>query len=238
MASIMSSMSQGTSNHLVQDAGSAALDRHAVRLAVFDVGGVIVRHCRSWEDGLRAAGFDVPPPQPSEADLAARMRAGMALMCGLMSAREFRQTIAATTAGTLTADDVARVHEAWLGDPYEGVVDLLIELAERPNIEIALLSNIDELHWARLMGGVLAPLSPRVHHRFPSFELGLAKPMPGIYRHVQDATGHAGAQVLFFDDAPENIAAAAALGWSAELIDWRSETRPQLARTLGALGLL
>jgi len=43
---------------------------------------------------------------------------------------------------------------------------------------------------------------------FSSCYLGLRKPEPAIYEHVERATGLAPSALLFFDDAAPNIAAA------------------------------
>jgi 2-haloacid dehalogenase len=54
---------------------------------------------------------------------------------------------------------------------------------------------------------------------FVSGHLGLLKPEPGIYAAVEQGTGHPPERLLFTDDRPENVAAAAARGWRAHLFD-------------------
>lgn len=69
--------------------------------------------------------------------------------------------------------------------------------------------------------------------RVVSGHLGMIKPDPQIYRHLEGATGLAGADLFFTDDRPENVEAAAARGWQVHLFDG-----PQgLARRLRDLGL-
>lgn len=52
---------------------------------------------------------------------------------------------------------------------------------------------------------------------FFSCELGCLKPDPAFYQKVQAALGLPGEAILFWDDAPPNVAAARAMGWQAEL---------------------
>jgi 2-haloacid dehalogenase len=54
---------------------------------------------------------------------------------------------------------------------------------------------------------------------FVSGRLGLVKPDPQIYAALETGTGLAGAQLLFTDDRPENIAVARARGWKTHLFD-------------------
>ena len=55
--------------------------------------------------------------------------------------------------------------------------------------------------------------------RFISGVLGLIKPDPAIYAHVEAETGVAPEGLLFIDDRPANIAAAAARGWQTHLFE-------------------
>ena len=82
----------------------------------------------------------------------------------------------------------------------------------------------------------------RAHHpfldefdrHFLSGEMRIAKPDPAISAAVEEALGVAGPQILFTDDRPDNVAAAAARGWRTHLF----ETPEGLAERLVAEGLL
>lgn len=50
-----------------------------------------------------------------------------------------------------------------------------------------------------------------------SSDLGLMKPDPDIYRAAGEKFGRAASEVVFFDDRPENVAAARAHGWRAHV---------------------
>jgi 2-haloacid dehalogenase len=58
---------------------------------------------------------------------------------------------------------------------------------------------------------------------FVSGEMRLIKPDPAIYAAVETATGLAPAGLLFTDDRPQNVQAAAARGWQTQLFSgWRA----------------
>ncbi|MFJ2173991.1 HAD-IA family hydrolase [Streptomyces sp. NPDC087851] len=62
-----------------------------------------------------------------------------------------------------------------------------------------------------------APWSGRFETLVFSSDLGLMKPDPLVYRAVDERLGRAPSEVVFFDDRPENVAAARAHGWRAHL---------------------
>lgn len=66
-----------------------------------------------------------------------------------------------------------------------------------------------------------------------SYEVGAMKPQPEIYEAMEAMAGKRGADLIYFDDRPENIDAGAKRGWSAIL----HETPAQTRKMLGALGI-
>jgi FMN phosphatase YigB (HAD superfamily) len=71
-----------------------------------------------------------------------------------------------------------------------------------------------------------------VRHPHASHVLGLLKPGREIYNAFERETGVPGHEILFFDDLPENVQAAAEAGWNAEQIDFTRDTRVQIERSL------
>ncbi|MEV0777141.1 HAD family phosphatase [Streptomyces sp. NPDC050433] len=53
-----------------------------------------------------------------------------------------------------------------------------------------------------------------------SSDLGLMKPDPLVYRAAGERLGRSPSEIVFFDDRPENVAAARAHGWNAHV--WTS----------------
>lgn len=83
--------------------------------------------------------------------------------------------------------------------------------AERPGA-VGLLSNTNSSHIAAVAEAfpdVLAPFALRLY----SFELGLRKPDPAIYRAAAEAACTAAGNILFLDDLEENTRAAEEAGW-------------------------
>lgn len=67
-----------------------------------------------------------------------------------------------------------------------------------------------------------------------SYEVGAMKPEAKIYEAMEAMCGRRGADLIYLDDRPENIAAGAARGWRAIL----HETPERTAQTLARLGVL
>ncbi len=67
-----------------------------------------------------------------------------------------------------------------------------------------------------------------------SYEVGGMKPQPEIYAAMEAMTGRRGADLVYLDDRPENIATGAARGWRAILHESPEKTR----QTLTAWGLI
>ena len=58
-----------------------------------------------------------------------------------------------------------------------------------------------------------------------SHEIGGLKPQPKIYAAMESMTGKRGADLVYIDDRPENVAAGAARGWRAILHETPGKTR-------------
>jgi FMN phosphatase YigB (HAD superfamily) len=65
-----------------------------------------------------------------------------------------------------------------------------------------------------------------------SYEVGGLKPQPEIYAAMEKLAGRCGADLVYLDDRPENIAAGQARGWHAILHESAAKTRQALT-TLG-----
>lgn len=217
-----------------------------IKLVCFDVGGVLVRHCRSWAEGCRAAGLPLHEVAESPPIVAARRELSRLHTTGRISGEEFCRRVSDLVSGLYSPTDVATVHHAWLGTEYDGVHALVQRLVRSGLVQTAALSNTNHEHWIRFdppegaAGRASAREFPSVallHRRFASHVLGCAKPDPAIYEAFERAVGLAGGAILFFDDLPDNIAAARASGWVAEQIDHTCETAPQIEAALARHGL-
>ena len=214
-----------------------------VKIVVFDWGGVILRICRSWEEGCQRAGLSVRNgPMDQDFD-AARQRISHDYQIGEIECSEFCASLSDAMNGLYTPDELRQIHDAWLIEEYPGVSKLLRTLTEMSSFTTGLLSNTNHLHWTQHLGpdeGGTArfPTARLLEHRHASHVLGVAKPDPQIYQQYEVETGFAGNEILFFDDLTENIASAQAREWLAVQIDHEGCPATQIHDALRAHELL
>lgn len=207
----------------------------AVRLVCFDLGGVLVRIVRNWVEACDRAGVRLGAGDPSA------WRRHEALLrryeTGELDEAGYRRELPACLPG-VSLDDVDRGFDAWLLGMYPGAAELIDELKSR-GLRTACLSNTNERHWRTLTrtNPRYAALG-RLDHLVASHEIGVMKPDERAYRRVEAASGFRGTQVLFFDDKPENVEAARAAGWRAEVVDRVEEPVAQIRQHLAAHGVL
>jgi len=207
-----------------------------VGVVCFDWGGVIVRICRSFPEGVKAAGLE-HRDGVDNADLYDVRRALSARhQIGEMSEDEFFASVSESYGGLYTPEEVALVHDAWLLGEYEGVADLVRELHETAPCPTAMLSNTNARHWARRTSDF--PTAGSLHLQHVSHLLQLAKSDEQIYKAFESETGFAGPQIVFFDDLEANIEAAKKRGWRAVRVDHTGDTATQMRSALVGLGVL
>lgn len=210
-----------------------------VRVVCFDWGGVILRICRTWEEGCERAGVLLHEPTLSEDHHQQRRELAERYQRGEMSCDAFFDALAATTGDLICAAEARRIHDAWLVGEYPGVGSLIDALNATGRITTAMLSNTNHTHWCRQHGGQGGfPAAARLRIRLASHELGFAKPDPAIYRAATERFAVRPAEILFFDDLQENIDAARSVGWRAERIDHEGDTCAQMHAHLVAAGVL
>ncbi|MCI0676861.1 MAG: HAD-IA family hydrolase [Phycisphaerales bacterium] len=205
-----------------------------IRLVCFDLGGVLVRICRSWSEACRAAGFELrgqwlngDPPFNGWRAL------GIQLGSGAIDCRNWARQISVASDGLYSVEEILAIHDAFLIEEYEGV-GAVIDRIHQSGIQTAALSNTNADHWARMDE---FPAVMRLQHRLASHELRLHKPDPAIYREAQKRLRRRGDEILFFDDMPENVQAAREVGWNALVIDPHTRTDLQIEAGLVQHGL-
>src|SRR5688572_4091602 len=124
----------------------------APRVICFDIGGVLVRICRSWSEACESAGVLMQTEAwlASEEAVAARSVVMQAYQNGALSTDEYYQRMQGALGDRYTLDEIARIHDAWLLDEYVGVVELVTQLGELPTVTTACLSNTNQRHWDAL----------------------------------------------------------------------------------------
>jgi HAD superfamily hydrolase (TIGR01509 family) len=195
-----------------------------VRFAVFDLGGVVCR----FVPGLRVRALERVTGRSAD-----EIHAGI-WGSGLDRRAERGEIDAATLPGLLAAaldvdvdNDALRAAWSLAFDPNQSVLTLI----DRLTVPAVLFTNNGPMvdHCLDREQDVRA----RFAHVLLSWRLGAVKPEPTPYEAVTSRLG-AGADELFFvDDSAENVAAARALGWQAEVfVDVGSLERQLVERQL------
>lgn len=200
-----------------------------VRIVCFDLGGVLVRICRSWEEACARAGIDVREGYRDSAHEGDRRRIVELYEVGGVRTNEYYKRISHSIGGLYEPEEVRRVHLAWLIEEYSGARDVLASIRSAGRAKTACLSNTNEDHWELMESwGALSLLD----HAHASHLLGARKPDDACFVRFEEAVGAHGEGVLFFDDLAANIEAARSRGWRAELIDHTGDTAAQLVEHL------
>lgn len=207
-----------------------------VSMVVFDLGGVVVRICRSIGEAGRLVGVDVPEDLLTPESRAERKALHRDYERGRIDCDQFFERAAATTRGRIDAGAFRAMHLAWITGEYPGVSELIHDLHRR-GLETGVLSNTNASHWAQMQGGRGAPpgfpATTLPRHRHASHLLGVAKPDPAIYATFVERVKSAGVDVttgpiVFFDDLEDNVLAARAAGWHAHQIDHTGDPAEQM----------
>lgn len=207
-----------------------------VRVVCFDWGGVILRICRSWEQGCDMAGLPVRGKSGQKKCIDARRRLSQRYQTGQMSDAAYFKAVAEASDAQYQPDEVEKIHHAWLIEDFKGTEDLIAEINAIPKVCTALLSNTNGLHWARRETEFKT--ASLIEHQWASHLFGMAKPDEKIYSAFERRVSATAAQILFFDDLEENIKGARASGWNAELIDPEKDPVKQMRKHLKKYGVL
>ena len=182
-----------------------------IRSLIFDLGGVLLNY--DIEADTRALAEAGLPEYSAWGSCPGLGQIANLYLNGLMTEEGFCKRIDPfCRPGT---SDAAKLHsmQAVLSDIPESRLKVLRKLREK--YRIYLLSNINHLSWKySLEQFENAGISPDecFDKVFLSFEMGIAKPDPAIFRRILKDTGAKAGETLFLDDSTENIAAATASG--------------------------
>jgi putative hydrolase of the HAD superfamily len=139
------------------------------------------------------------------------------------------QQVAADLGGSFTGPQIAELSRldagSWLHQQPD-TVDLVAELAAA-GVRLAVLSNAPD-DTAQAVRGL--PVARHFEHLVFSCYLKLAKPDPECFRAALGVLRAEPADVIFLDDRPDNVAAAAALGIRSARFTDAQTARADLAR--------
>lgn len=117
------------------------------------------------------------------------------------------------------AEEILLWRDGWLeiaSPPIDHSVHLLRALRKN-GVPVFALTNFG-VQTFELAAGVY-PFFREFDREYVSGRLGVMKPDARIYEIVEQDSGLSGAELLFADDGPANIAAAEARGWQAHLFE-------------------
>ena len=172
------------------------------RLLLFDYGGVLL----VLNDPVETFGIG-----SSRADFARRWLESPAVQAhesGQIDHETFARQIVCDMQLPYDWQEFIRRFDAWPGKVPAATAALVRSIP--PAIECALLSNINARHWQAQ--DIPGDFGGRIARCFLSYEIGLVKPEPRVFQYVLDATDIAPGDILFLDDNPANIEAAARAG--------------------------
>jgi len=218
----------------------------ARRVVCFDLGGVLVRICRSWGEACARAKLPARDAEwlASDAWQARRRAVGESYQRGEVTCSAYFSALVDSLDGLYTLDEVERIHTVWTLEHYPGALELVRALNARENIVTACLSNTNHAHWVRLAGVDGRSEYPAVlelRHQLASHLLGCGKPNPEIYALAQATFTRdhplEPADIIFFDDLAENVDAARDAGWTAFQVDPTGDTIAEMRARLASVGV-
>jgi HAD superfamily hydrolase (TIGR01509 family) len=118
----------------------------------------------------------------------------------------------------------------WPIGPMAGASELLAEVQRE--VPTGCLSNTNTMHWEHQF--VRWPILGVFDYQFLSFDLGLVKPDPAVFRAVTDRLAVNPDRILFLDDNILNTDAAQAFGFRSARVNGVDEAR----RVLVELGVI
>lgn len=192
---------------------------------VFDIGGVLVNFSH---EPFRQFLLDHGAPVRSQDEYIKATRL-FEYESGKISRHSFLNGLRELTNGNVDNEELI---SQWSKDfsPNEPMLDLLDQVKGQKQVYI--LSNTNELHWEFLNKEY--NLANRVHGFVVSFQAGVMKPDPKIYRHFTDTFGFRPDALTFIDDREDNAQASRAAGWA----DIYYQSFERTVRSLADLGCL
>lgn len=196
-----------------------------IEVILFDLGGVLIE--------LKPSPFPKDWfPENRSFDLSQWFKSATALAFerGDISAEEFARALASDLGLTKTTQEILAEFTAWPTGLLPDAHELLVQLGS--SHRLAALTNTNELHWPRITGEFHLP--QYFSEIYASHRIQSAKPHRDAFLHVVNDLEVAPADILFFDDNPDNVTAAAGIGITSRLARSPDDVR----RHLGELGLL
>jgi putative hydrolase of the HAD superfamily len=184
---------------------------NTVKAVVFDLGKVLVDF--DYSIALRAIAARARISAEDLEQFVTRAPLLLKYESGLLTSQQFYDEICAASGFRGSIDEFATL----FGDiftPIEPMIQLQQQL-RGAGVPTFVFSNTNDLairHIRRTF-----PFFSGFDGYALSYEHGVMKPDPRFYEVLERQAARTGAEILYFDDRPENVAAGAARGWAAVL---------------------
>ena len=189
-----------------------------IRVLLFDLGGVLL----NLRDPIATFGLQI-----SKAEFKVQWLQSPSVCkfeSGAIDAEEFAKSIVAEAELPYDWREFLERFDSWPNRLFDQTLSVLQAIP--PSYRCALLSNINALHWER--EDIAGPLAGCFDRLFLSYQTGFTKPDREAYELVVKTYGCQPDEVLFFEDSPTNVAAAADFGIQAVLAAGIDEVRETL----------
>ncbi len=172
------------------------------KLFIFDVGGVVVMHDPPIKGFCERYGLDYKSVEKDWKDYLKPM------LDGYLDVQFFYRMLENNYSIDLSKDPIMVTYY----HPVENTgLKRIVERLRASGNRVVTGSNTFAAHWDLLLGMKPSPLDG-FDHLYASHEMHLSKPSLPFYRYIADAEGFDVGDCFFFDDNPENIEAAKAVG--------------------------
>lgn len=199
-----------------------------IRAIYFDLGGVLLR-TEDRAPRARLAGECGLTYEEIERIVFGAGRCDTAARASLGAVTEEAHWVSVTRRLGLPLTERPRVQEAFFGGDRVDWTLIAFLREARKTRKTGLISNAWEglRRWIRSQ-----QFEDAFDHLTISAEVGMVKPMPGIYHHALNALGAQPEEAVFVDDFSENIEACRKLGMHGILFRSPEQTLTELQRLL------
>lgn len=191
-------------------------------IVAFDLGKVLVDFDYHIAVSRMAASSTVPPDGIKT--FLGQSRAIIDYECGRLTREEFYELARKVTGFRGTMEEFGDFFAA-IFTPISPMIELHAGLRRR-DIPTYIFSNTNDLaveHIRRFF-----PFFRDFDGYIFSYEVGAIKPEAKIYEALEKLAGRRGADIVYLDDRPDNVAAGAARGWRTILHETPEKTRAAL----------
>jgi glucose-1-phosphatase len=144
---------------------------------------------------------------------------------GKISPEEYRSHVCNVLEIKISDEDFDEGWNSIYLDPLPGIESLLLQLKDKTRLIV--LTNTNEIH-AKEWRIRYADILKHFDKVFTSHEIGARKPLPESFNAILDYLGTTPDKVVFFDDTPDNVEGALAIGISSFIVNSPYEVSEKL----------